>query len=173
MKTGPVVLALYLVVVGTLSDALGNEKQAKTELPQKRRFKLVHFEPAVVEFKDGKKRDYSITRLSRKFKTEPGVFAVPGPTIILKEMLNGQRILNPVGENYSGTTSGLKNMTFAEAQTLFGEPRTSVDGVRIFDLQYANGSNCFVTVETRWEDGKLTSYRVNGRGLNDQKWTSF
>lgn len=138
------------------------------EVQQNAEGSFIHYEPAVVEYRDGVKRDFTLTRLSKKFKQGS---SLPGPLIVLKQSLNGELILNPQGQEYPKSTS-LKDLSWVDAQILFGEAKNGADGISTFDLQYANGGKCFFTLETKVSDEKLAAYRVIGRGISSPKWTN-
>lgn len=136
---------------------------AEESLPPEKR-PVACYPPAILEYRDGKTRNYSITLLSKQFTDRPG------PLIVLKQSFNGKRVLNPQGEGYPKSTS-LKGLSWEDAFKLFGNPRETENGINAFVLQYANGGRCFFTLETKFSDGKLQSYRITGRNIQETKWT--
>lgn len=99
---------------------------------------------------------------------------VPGPRIVLQLTGSDKPILNPVAAEFPKTIP-VKMLRWEDAQVLFGESQNGQNGAKVFHLIYANQPReCeeMYQLETRFVNGKLTSYRVTGNGINNQEWTN-
>lgn len=113
------------------------------------------YEPAILDSRDqhGRSRNYSLTCLSKLFDQQPG------PLLILKQTSTGRLILNPQGDEYPKTMP-IKDLSSKDALFLFGKPKTANAEMSTYELMFANGGKSFFQLQAKFNDNKLTSYRI-------------
>ncbi|MGD9684126.1 MAG: hypothetical protein AB7W16_23415 [Candidatus Obscuribacterales bacterium] len=122
------------------------------------------YEPVVIErHKNGTLREYSLVRLSKVSRVSIC------PLLLLRISFDGKAIINPQGDEYP-TTMPLANLSYQDALFLFGQPKDTKDGIKVFSLALAQSSEPVYQLETKFTGGRLRSYRVVGRAVHDQSW---
>lgn len=131
-------------------------------------------EPALLDGKpvEVRKDLFQLDMFPGWFKPRCDVKSYKGSSrLVVKLMPDGSAILNPKGEKlgWSSDTIDLKGLSQENAEMLWGKPRGMT-----FDLlanpRLRSSDTDIYHMDTKFADGKLTSYRLRGIDIAKPEW---